>query len=157
MVIQLTLSRFPPNHPRRTLMVHSSQTCHDCCWERRQARIELICFETSSAVGRFASILLNSVARSTLGQQGFLDLLLVFTLLKRERERYSRSFWSLCVLTRSNRWWTLDCWILVVLTCLCAVRRNKPALPGAAAAAGQDEGGIFFVCVCFGCSDIQQQ
>ncbi len=43
-------------------------------------------FETSTAVGRFASIWLNSVARSTLGQQGFLDSLLFFTLLKRERD-----------------------------------------------------------------------
>ncbi len=79
----------------------------------------------------------------------FCWFIVVFTLLKRERQsaRYSLSFWSLCIFTRINRWWTLDCWISVVLTCLWAVRRNKPALPGVAAAAGQDEGGIFFLCV----------
>lgn len=37
-------------------------------------------------MGRFASILLNSVVRSTLRQQRFLDSLLFFTLLKRERD-----------------------------------------------------------------------
>lgn len=31
-----------------------------------------------------------------------------------------------------------------MLTCLWAVKRNKPTLPGAVAAAGQDVGGIFF-------------
>lgn len=79
--------------------------------------------------------------------------IVVFHFIKKRKRlsaRYSRSFWSLCMFTRNNRWWTLDCWI--VLTCLWAVRRNKPALPGAAAAAGQDEGGIFFF-LSFGCSD----